>query len=222
MIKYINIIFLSLSITLGYAREFEGSISPITEEILEQMPYSWNVNNPVPLQDLRCVWVSHWGFDEEIHQGCLIVHENVAEEILDIFREIFEGKFPIEKMQFVDLYEGIDESSATDNNSYSFCSRPITGMTGVFSKHSYGLAIDINPLYNPYCRGDLLVPKAGAAYLNRDHQVKGMIHPDTTCYQAFAKRGWKWGGDWKTSRGYVDYHHFEKDPIAVLKDTYCL
>ena len=119
------------------------------------MFFSWRDSNPVPLSDLRCVCVRHWGFDNQVHSGCLIVHEKVAQEVLEIFEEIFEGGFPIEKMQFVDLYGAIDEFSARDNNSYSFCSRPITGMPGVFSKHSYGLAIDINPLYNPYLRGAL-------------------------------------------------------------------
>ncbi len=219
MVKSLTTFFLCLFIVSGHAQEFEGSISPITNQIFEQMSYSWNDQNPVPINDLRCVSISHWGFDEQIHHGSLIIHEKVAEEVIEIFKEIFNNQFPIEKMMFVDLYEGSDELSAQDNNSYSFCSRSITGMTGVFSKHSYGLAIDINPLYNPYFRGELLVPKTSAQYLDRENKVKGMIDPDTTCYQAFIKRGWKWGGDWKESRGYVDYHHFEKDPSEVLKGS---
>ncbi len=216
MIKYLTAFFLSLTIVTVFASEFKGSISPITDQIFEQMSYSWKDNNPVPIEDLRCISISYWGFDDEVHQGSLIIHEKVAEEVVEIFKEIFEAEFPIEKIMFVDVYKGIDESSAQDNNSYSFCSRPITGQVGVFSKHSYGLAIDINPLYNPYSRGELLVPKTGAEYLDRKNNVKGMIHTDTICYQAFIKRGWKWGGDWQQSRGYVDLHHFEKDPRDVL------
>jgi hypothetical protein len=211
MIRLLLLFSLCIAPLLGRdGQEFTGSISPITAQIFEQMSYSWKENNPVPIENLRYVTVSHWGFDEQVHQGCLIIHEEVAEEVVEIFEEIFEGKFPIEKMLLVDLYEGIDEASAADNNSYSFCSRPITGRTDVFSKHSYGFAIDINPLYNPYARGDLIVPKVGAPYLDRDSKVKGMIDSDTPCYQAFIKRGWQWGGDWQSSRGYVDYHHFEK------------
>lgn len=180
------------------------------------MSYSWKDINPVPLQDLRCVSVTYYGYDDQEHQGSLIVHEKVAVEIVDIFQEIFDAKFPIEKLQFVDLYQGIDEISAQDNNSYSFCCRPNTTNPSVFSKHSYGLAIDINPLYNPYHRGSLIVPKLGEPYLNRDNPVKGMITPDSACYQAFIKRGWTWGGDWQKPRGYVDYQHFEKDPLDVL------
>lgn len=216
MFKYLVISLLSLFCQLT-ANVFESTISPITDQIFEQMSYSWRENNPVPIEDLRYISISYWGFDEHVHQGCLIVHEKVAKEVVDIFHEIFDECFPIEKMMLVDVYEGIDERSAQDNNSYSFCSRPITGKANVFSKHSYGLAIDINPLYNPYCRGTLIVPATGASYLDRENRVKGMIHPDTVCYKAFTKRGWKWGGDWQTERGYVDYHHFEKDPKDVLE-----
>lgn len=215
MIKSLIAFFLCLSMISAHAQEFESFISPITDQILDQMRYSWKDQNPVPLKDLRYVSISHWGFDDRVHQGQLIVHEKVAEEVVEIFKEIFEARFPIEKMQFVDLYQGIDELSAQDNNSYSFCSRSITGKPKEFSKHSFGLAIDINPLYNPYCRGELLVPKTAISYLNRENKVKGMITRDTACYQAFTKRGWDWGGDWQEKKGYVDYHHFEKDPLEM-------
>lgn len=214
MSKWLILVLLLFS-KMG-ATEFESCILPITEEIFQQMSYSWREDNPVPISDLRYITVSHWGFDDQVHQGCLIVHGKVAEEVVDIFKEIFEAQlFHIEKMRLVDLYEGLDERSAEDNNSYSFCSRSITGQPNV-SKHSYGLAIDLNPLYNPYQRGSVLIPTNGAPYLDREQHTKGMIHPGGTCYEAFTKRGWKWGGDWQISRGYVDYHHFEKDPKEVL------
>ncbi len=206
-------VYLSLLYYAGMpAQEFVASHSPITPEILSKMSYSWKDNNPVPVSDLRCVSVSYHGFDDTVHQGSLIVHAKVAEEIIDIFKEIFEDKFPIEKIAFVDVYEGIDEKSAADNNTYAFCSRPITGTTGTFSRHSYGLAIDINPLYNPYQQGTLIVPQEGSKYLDRQLKAKGMIHRDSVCYKAFIKRGWKWGGDWHSV---VDYQHFEKDPAQV-------
>src|SRR5438876_949750 len=139
MMKYFTIWCVLLFCPLN-ANVFESSMMPITEEIFQQMSYSWKENNPVPLKDLRYITMSHWGFDENVYQGCLIVHEKVAEEVIDIFHEIFEARFPIEKMTFVDVYEGVDEWSAQDNNSYSFCCRPNTSFPNVFSKHSYGLA----------------------------------------------------------------------------------
>ena len=143
--------------------------------IKEELPYSWKEHNPVPLENLRVVEVPYWGFDDQPHTGKLIVHEKVALEVSDIFNEVFEAKYPIEKMSFVDDYLGVDELSAADNNSYSFCSRENTSIPGVFSKHSYGLAIDINPFYNPYHKGNLIIPIEGSAHLDRTLEVKGMI-----------------------------------------------
>ncbi len=216
--KTLVLLFVCFNVSTSCAQEFKSSISTITTEIFEQMPYSWKDINPVPLADLRCISISHWGFDGQVHQGSLIIHEKVAQEVVEIFNEIFDSHFPIEKMAFVDLYQGDDELSAQANNSYSFCCRPNTSFPNVFSKHSYGLAIDINPLYNPYQKGELIVPKCGAQYLNRESVVKGMIDHESICYQAFFKRGWTWGGDWKEPRGYVDYQHFEKDPKVVLRE----
>lgn len=157
------------------------------------------------------------GFDEAPHLGKLFVHEKVAEEILTIFEEVYAAQYPIEKMEFVDIYAGIDEVSAADNNSYSFCSRENTSIPGTFSKHSYGLAIDINPFYNPYHKGNLIIPIEGKANLDRTLHVKGMIHAGDALHLAFTSRGWTWGGSWPETRGYADYHHFEKSPDEVLK-----
>lgn len=197
------------------SQEYVSSISEITPEIFLEMPYSWKDNNPVPLEDLRLVSVSYWGFDDQVHQGAMIFHKIVAEEIREIFEEIFDAHFPIEKMVFVDVYQVIDERSAEDNNSYSFCSRAIT-MGTAFSLHSYGLAVDLNPVQNPYLRGNLLIPNNAEAYLDRTEDLKGMILPNSVVYNAFIKRGWDWGGDWMPIRGYVDYQHFDKDPEVVL------
>jgi hypothetical protein len=128
---------------------FTSSISLITSDIFDKMAYSWKDNNPITLEDLRYISVSHYGFDGAIHQGHIIVHAHVALEVVEIFKEIFDAGYPIEKLKLVDEYCADDELSAQDNNSYAFCSRAITGTTNRFSKHSYGLAIDINPLYNP-------------------------------------------------------------------------
>lgn len=205
--------FLLGMVLMGSA--YADSISPITDEIFQQMTYSWKDVNPVPLSDLRYVTVTYLGYDDQPHQGSFIIHAIVADEIVEIFQEIYEAGFPIEKMQLVDVYQGIDELSAQDNNSYSFCCRPNTTFPHIFSKHSYGLAIDINPLYNPYQRGDLIVPATGAPYLDRTLNVKGMIQPDSPIVLAFKKRGWDWAGEWMETRGRVDYQHFEKEPFPL-------
>ena len=191
-------------------------ISEITPAIALRLTHSWKDNNPVPLHDLRLVTVDYYGFDGQIHQGDLIVHKKVAEEIVAIFQELLEHNYPIEKIILVDEYRADDELSARDNNTYSFCSRAITGKPGTFSKHSYGIAIDINPLYNPYHKDDIVIPITGAQYLDRRIMTPVTITHESACFCAFIKRGWQWGGDWG-ARGLHDYHHFEKD-LSVIDD----
>jgi len=210
MTKYLLACILGFTQMSCFAQDFESSISPISDALQAEMVYSWKESNPVPITDLRLVTVNFWGFDDQPQQGNLIVHANLAEEVVEIFQEMYENQFPIEKMILVEAYQGSDELSAEDNNCYCFCSRPVAGLVGVYSKHSYGIAIDVNPIQNPASKNGVIVPQNGAAYLDRDNPVKGMIDHDSICYQAFIKRGWVWGGDWQETRGYVDYHHFEK------------
>lgn len=189
---------------------FQASHSIITQDLQERMCYSWKENNPVPLEDLRYVTVSHWDFDGTIRSGELVVHKDIVLEVIDVFEELFNAKFPIEKMVLIDDYIGNDEASMEDNNSSAFCSRTVTGTTNRFSKHSYGIAIDINPKLNPYVKGDVVLPKIGKQYLDRTKIVPGMIVEEGVCCQAFKKRGWIWGGDWKS---FQDYQHFESRGI---------
>lgn len=162
---------------------------------------------PVGMKDLSDLKISHWGFDGKIHSGEMMVHKDVAKEVSDIFSELFKQKFPIKKMELIDQYKGDDASSMEANNTSAFNCRAVTGSPGVFSEHSYGKAIDINPVQNPYVRGAVVAPPAGKKYLNRKKVRAGMIVADAAVVKAFKKRGWKWGGDWKTLK---DYQHFEK------------
>ena len=168
---------------------------------------SWHPGCPVPLQALRAVTVTYWGFDQQTHQGILIVNQRVARQVLDIFQDLFSNHFVINKINPIDKYHGNDDLAMTDNNTSAFNCRTMRGTKNTFSLHSYGVAIDINPLLNPYVRGMDIAPPQGKKYLNRSDNVPGMIVKDDAAYQAFAKRGWSWGGNWKHSK---DYGHFEK------------
>lgn len=186
---------------------YRATISEITDVIFEKMKRSWHDNNPVPLRDLRYLTVSYWGFDSCVHQGELIVHAEVAQEVVDIFEELFEHKYPIERMNLIDVYDACDSLACADNNSSAFCSRLVTGHSSKWSYHSYGLAIDLNTRINPYKKRNFIEPINGAPFLDRSAQIKGLIRKGDSCYQAFIKRGWKWGGDWTDL---VDYQHFSK------------
>ncbi|MGM0440186.1 MAG: M15 family metallopeptidase [Chlamydiota bacterium] len=187
---------------------YQATISPITDEIKAKITYSWRDDNPVPLSNLRYIKLNHWGFDGYVHEGELIVHEKIAGEVVDIFEELFEAQYPIEKMLLIDEYKADDDLSCEDNNASAFCSRPITGSTTKWSYHSFGLAIDINPVLNPYHKGNTVVPVNGTPFLDRSLNCRGIIDEDDICYKAFTKRGWKWGGHWTSL---LDYQHFYKD-----------
>ena len=169
--------------------------------------HSWREGCPVPIAQLAYLRLLHYGTDGAVHNGELIVHRELAVEVLQIFRALFEQKFPIEKMRLVDDYQGDDDRAMADNNTSGFNCRPVAGKPLVFSKHSYGRAIDINPLLNPMVVADTIAPPAGAKYANRARRVPGLLRQGDRAVHEFTRRGWTWGGTWVSMK---DYQHFEK------------
>lgn len=190
--------------------KYECRISEI-DDILYHRIYkkSYKENCTVPLDDLRYIIVTYYGFDGLTHKGELIVNKSIAEKVCLIFQELYDAKYPIEKICLVDNYNGNDNDSMSDNNSSCFNYRTIDSSTKL-SNHSKGLAIDINPLYNPYIRffnGEMSVlPEAGKKYVDRNTDCAYMIQKGDACYNAFTKHGFSWGGEWTSSK---DYQHFE-------------
>ena len=142
--------------------------------------------------------------------GLLIVHKDLAQEVAEIFRSLFYHGFLIEKMTPIEEFNGDDNASMAANNTSAFNCRDVTGQLGKFSNHSWGRAIDINPLTNPYIRGDKVLPPAGRQYLDRTQAFPGSILEDSFAVKRFAQAGWQWGGSWTDRK---DYQHFEK-PIS--------
>lgn len=171
---------------------------------------SYGEDCTIPYEELRYVRVLHWGFDKKTHLGEMIVNKAIAQDVVDIFKELYEIKYPIEKMVLVDEYDADDNKSMADNNTSAFNFRMIDG-TDKISQHGYGVAIDINPLYNPYVRKvnkkTVVTPKNGKKYADRSLDCEYYIQKDDPCYKAFISRGFTWGGEWKSSK---DYQHFEK------------
>ena len=153
--------------------------------------------------NLTLVNVFYYGFDEKLHHGQLVVHKEVAEDVKEIFEIIREIHFPVEKVVPICKYKWSDEKSMHDNNTSSFNYRFISG-SKILSKHASGLAIDINPKQNPYIKNDIISP-ASSVY---DTGAKGTITADSRIVEEFKKRGWTWGGDWKSLK---DYQHFQKN-----------
>ena len=164
----------------------------------------------VPLDDLRYLHVLHVGFDGETHEGEMICGASIAGDLLDIFQKLYEAKYQIEKIRLVDEYNADDELSMRDNNSSSFNFRFISHTTKV-SNHGRGLAVDINPLYNPYIKtvdGNLHIePATAGEYTDRDKNFPHKIDENDLCYKLFIQHGFEWGGNWKSVK---DYQHFEK------------
>lgn len=185
---------------------FHGSAAPIDDATRARMSYSWRPGCPVALDDLRLLTLSYRGFDGKVHAGELVVHEDHAEALLGVFRELFAAGFPIRRMKLVDAYGGDDDRSMAANNTSAFNCRRSAGDASAWSQHSYGLAIDINPIQNPYVtKAGIVEPSAGARYADRDVEGPGVIRADDVVVRAFASIGWSWGGAWSSAK---DYQHF--------------
>lgn len=165
----------------------------------------------VPRTQLRHVRCLHYTSGGEIRLGELVCHASISADVVTILRALYQARYPIERITLIDAYEGSDERSMQANNTSCFNFRRIAGSKRL-SLHSRGLAIDINPRYNPYVKrradGTLQVaPKGSAPYATRSATHPYMIRRGDLCYRLFRKYGFTWGGDW---RHHKDYQHFER------------
>lgn len=182
------------------------SFGPIDAATKQRMTgVSWRPGCPVGLDDLRLLKVRHWGFDNRVHRGRLVVHEDSARGMVRVMRNLFRHRFKIRRMRLVDAYGADDHRSMAADNTSAFNCRFVSG-TSRWSEHAYGRAIDVNPIENPYADSDGYVsPPAGAPYRDRSQRAEGLIHRGGNVVQAFAAIGWEWGGYWSWPK---DYQHF--------------
>ncbi|MEA2028468.1 MAG: M15 family metallopeptidase, partial [Campylobacterota bacterium] len=206
-------LFIMLSLML-WSNEFFDKISPIDSHLKQQMIKGNSYRNgcPVKLKDLRYVEVAYHDFEGRYNIGELIVHRSVANEVVNIFRELYEIEYPIAKMELISHYNGSDFASIEADNTSAFNCRFIGG-TKRWSNHAFGKAIDINPLENPYIsRKGTISHKRSLKYRKRVHQNnsssdRAMLLSNDNATKIFKKYGWIWGGDWNSIK---DYQHFEK------------
>ncbi len=130
----------------------------------------------------------------------------------EILRSLYDASYPIEKMRLIDHYGADDQASMEDNNSSAFNFRPRAHQTAI-SKHALGLAIDINPLYNPYVLTTesgyrIVEPASAGAYLDRSADFPYKIERDDLCCTLFREHGFYWGGGWASRT--KDFQHFER------------
>ena len=179
---------------------------------------SYQENDYVSLSDLRYLRLVHYNFDGRIQVGEMIVNAQIADDVLFIFRELFMRGYQIRKMHLIDDYwtgDGVssDAASVTDDNTSCFCFRRASN-TDTLSKHALGMAIDVNPLENPFLTFDEdgtvhILPEEGTPYAHdRSADIPHVITESDDAYILFSERGFNWGGHWLSP---IDYQHFERD-----------
>ena len=180
-------------------REREGfSIREISDDLFDRMKTgnTYKEDCIVPREDLRYLLVLHKDKDGNIHQGEMVVHKLIAEDVLEIFEKLYDADYPIERMVLPDNYMADDETMMRDNNSSCFNFRFISH-TNRISKHGLGMAVDINTLYNPYHKivenedgttEEVIEPATGEAYLDRTQDFDYKINKDDLCYKLFIEK----------------------------------
>ena len=187
------------------------SIQPVPDSVwLYMQGRSYRPNPHISRADLRYLRVLHYDQEGMIHEGEIVCNRLIADKLMKIFRELYSNHYPIQRIRLADDYDGDDERQMRDNNTSCFNYRTVSGSQKL-SYHARGLAIDINPLYNPFIRkrkdGSIEVqPTTARPYMRRNRPHSYIIQKGDLCYRLFIKYGFTWGGDWKSSK---DYQHFE-------------
>jgi hypothetical protein len=207
---------MALLLLLAAPQGFHSSVKPLPASLRTELKKNgfWHTGCPVPLSSLRVLAVTHRGFDKHLHTGQMVVNSTAAAPLANVFQQLYRLHFPIRHMQLNDMY-GPTRSRPADNDvTGSFSCRqavpsPCVGGngTGSWSMHAYGLAVDVNPLENPYVGCGQSRDPATAPYRNRSRHLPGMVTGKVA--QAFRSIGWGWGGAWAGNT--KDYMHFSSN-----------
>ena len=190
------------------APSYSSEITTLPEDLRSAMSGStWSHECPVHLNDLRLITLNHWDFSGEVQSGTIVVAATAVATIDEVFRIAFEAKYPFTRVEPASTYGGDDTASMAANNTSAFNCRAVTGGSS-WSQHSYGNAIDINPIQNPYVKGSTTLPPEGEPYRLRDPSVPGLLVDDSPVVLAFKAAGWGWGGEWNSLK---DYQHFSEN-----------
>lgn len=188
---------------------------PLTDSVKERITgISYPENGcTVPYEDLHYVGIQYIDFNGHVQNGELICNKAVAQDMVEIFYELYQNDYRLERVRLIDEYDGDDTASMADNNTSCFNYRVVDGTTNL-SKHAYGLAIDVNPYYNPYVvfgknadGSDYISPPGSEVYADRSQSFAYKIDENDLCYRLFTEHGFTWGGNWNSTK---DYQHFQK------------
>jgi hypothetical protein len=196
---------------VAHAR-FVGIATPLPDALAEAMDgTTWQPGCPVPLEDLRLLALSYWGFDGRPHIGPLVVNESAADDLLWVFRQLWDARFPIHAMRLARQFHPAQTDHDTPGDpTAAFNCRPVVtpnGPSHTISQHAYGLAVDINPIENPFVVDGFTRDSYARPYVDRSKDAPGMIHDGDVVVRSFEAIGWGWGGHWHDGQ---DYMHFSK------------
>ena len=188
----------------------------ISDTVFARMNGVSYTDNPyVQRSDLRYLRCLHYDYAGKIYTGELVCDYRIADDLLEIFSALYDAKYAVGSMRLIDDFGGSDAASMDANNTFCFNYRSVSGSQSL-SVHSYGLAVDINPAFNPCisCNADGQVsiqPARAEPYAARDAAFPMKLTEDDLCVQLFTEHGFRWGG---TGRNPVNYQHFEKTDLA--------
>ena len=206
-------ILAALPLVVLAAQPYESSIRPLPAPLKASLvdTDSWRPGCPVSLSDLRLLTVTAWGWDGKPHTGQIVVNEDAAAPLAKVFRRLYQLKFPIRHVRLGHMYGPKRAYPADGDVTGSFRCRqsvpsPCVGgsASGRWSNHAYGLAVDLNPVENPYVGCGMSRDPQARRFMDRSRLRKGMVTPAVV--RAFRSIGWGWGGEW--SGDTKDYMHF--------------
>jgi len=193
-----------LAVPAGAAAE-PPFTAKVTRVRAPDVRWSYRAGCPVPPSRLREIRLAYWGFDGARHLGRIVVAATVVASVEGVFRRLYAARFPIRTLLPVDVFHGSDmRSMVADNTSGFNCRAAVAPGPRHWSAHAYGLAIDVDPLENPYRIAGAWLPPAGARFADRSNLRPGMAVEGGVLVRAFAAAGWGWGGRWSDP----DYQHF--------------
>ncbi len=189
---------------------------PLNEDMITYVTgtsYPADGASEVTIDDLRYVGIKYVDFNGTVQAGELMANRAIAQDLVEIFSELYESGYQLERVVLIDNYGGDDTASMSANNTSCFNYRVVEGSSSL-SKHAYGLAMDVNPYYNPYVvfgkgegGSDYVSPPGSDAYADRSASFAYKIDENDLCYRLFKEHGFTWGGDWNSCK---DYQHFQK------------
>jgi hypothetical protein len=179
------------------------------------VPYSYRSGCPVGPSSLRRIRINRFTYKQHVARGSLIVRARAVPDLVEVFRKAFKKRFPIRSMKPTDAYykhghrtpTQSDVAAMKADNTSAFNCRPVTGNPYRVSQHSYGNAIDINTVRNPYVVGSRVYPSWARTYLNRKNVRTGMITRSSSIATVMRGNGWPWGARW----AHPDYQHFSSN-----------